>query len=200
MTARLALVQSQLTSDDLSAVSEQTTLINLYDYSASNIYVGYLKSAYKEAFGVLDKIAVLLNHYLGLGLPEDHCYYRSVWYVHGPDDSPLDPPAIAPQVKQQGLRLFGLYLLCQDPCGSKYSQIRNALTHRYLRAYHSAGGPKGTYTFKELTRITIEAFYQIKCAIMYVPLFIEASERAKHSDSDRVGTIPLSTRQHLDLW
>jgi hypothetical protein len=98
------------------------------------------------------------------------------------------------------LRLFGLYLLCQDPCGSKYSQIRNALTHRYLRAYHSAGGPKGTYTFKELTRITIEAFYQIKCAIMYVPLFIEASERAKHSDSDRVGTIPLSTRQHLDLW
>ena len=98
MTARLALVQSQLTSDDLSAVSEQTTLINLYDYSASNIYVGYLKSAYKEAFGVLDKIAVLLNHYLGLGLPEDHCYYRSVWYVHGPDDSPLDPPAIAPAI------------------------------------------------------------------------------------------------------
>lgn len=200
MTARLALVQSQLTSDDLSAVSEQTTLINLYDYSASNVYVGCLKSAYKEAFGVLDKIAVLLNHYLGLGLQEDRCYYRSVWYVHGPDGSPLDPPVIAPQVKQQGWRLFGLYLLCQDLCGSRYSQIRNALTHRYLRVYRMVDGPKGTYTFEELTRIAIEALYQIKCAIMYALLFIEANEHAKHSGTDRVGTIPLSTRQHLDLW
>ena len=54
-------------------------------------------------------------------------------------------------------------------------------------------GPKGTYTFEELTRITIEALYQIKCAIMYALLFIEANEHAKHSGTDRVGT---HTPQH----
>jgi hypothetical protein len=103
-------------------------------------------------------------------------------------------------VKQQGWRLFGLYLLCQDLCGSKYSQIRNALTHRYLRVYRMVDGPKGTYTFEELNRITIEAIYQIKCAIMYLLLFIEASERAKRPGTGLVGTMPLSTRQHLDSW
>lgn len=200
MAARLALVQSQLTSDDMSAISEQTTLINLNDHSASNIYVGYLKMAYKEAFGVLDKIAVLLNHYLDLGLREDSCYYRSVWHVHGDDGKPLEPAVVAPQVKAQGYRIFGLYLLCQELCGSKYSHIRNALTHRYLRVYRMVDGPKGTYTFDELTRLTTEALYKIKCAILYVSLFIQSSEAAKHSGTGLVGTIPLSTEQHLNFW
>jgi hypothetical protein len=30
---------------------------------------------------------------------------------------------------------LGLYLLCKGLCGSKYSDIRNALTHRYLRVF-----------------------------------------------------------------
>jgi HEPN superfamily protein len=77
-----------LAVDDFSVISEQTTLASLHDYSVSNIYVGYLKAAYKEVIGVLDKIAVLLNHYLSLGLREDSCYYRSVWYVHGEDGRP----------------------------------------------------------------------------------------------------------------
>jgi len=61
--------------------------VNLEDHSASNIYVGHLKMAYKEAFAALDKIAVLINHYLDLGLPEQQCYYGTVWYEHGPDGS-----------------------------------------------------------------------------------------------------------------
>jgi tetratricopeptide (TPR) repeat protein len=82
MTARMSLVQSQYTTPDFSAISQQTTLVNLLDYSVSNIYVGQLKSAYKEAFSALDKIAILVNHYLDLGFPEDRCDYRNVWYEH----------------------------------------------------------------------------------------------------------------------
>lgn len=199
MTARLALVQSQYTNDDFSAISNQTTLVNLADYSASNIFVGHLKTAYKEAIGVLDKIAVLVNHYLALGLKEDSCYYRTVWYEHDASGKPVEPIAVSQKVKDQGYRLFGLYLLCQELCGSKYSHIRNALTHRYLRVYRGATGPKGTYTFEDLTQTTTEALYKIKCAIMYVSLFIETKEQMKRGGEAAL-EVPLSTEQNLDLW
>ncbi len=199
MTARMSLVQSQYTNPDFSAISNQTTLVNLLDYSVSNIYVGYLKSAYKEAFSALDKIAVLINHYLGLGLPEERCYYRNVWYEHDANGEMLDTPVIASKIKAQGHRLFGLYLLCQELCGSKYSHIRNALTHRYLRVYRAVKGPKGTYMFEDLTQTTVDALYKIKCAIMYASLFIESKEGAKRRNG-LVARIPLSTKQNLDIW
>lgn len=199
ITARLSLAQSQYTNPDLSAISNQTTLVNLLDYSVSNIYVGYLKSAYKEAFGVLDKVAVLINHYLGLGLPEERCYYRSVWYEHDSNGEMLDPPILASKVKAQGHRLFGLFQLCQELCGSKYSHIRNALTHRYLRVYRAASGPKGTYMFEDLNQTTIDALNKIKCAIIYASLFIESRERAKRGDGPMV-QIPLAIEQNLDIW
>jgi tetratricopeptide (TPR) repeat protein len=41
ITARMALVQSQYVCEDFSAISKHTTLVNLLDYSASNIYVGH---------------------------------------------------------------------------------------------------------------------------------------------------------------
>lgn len=201
ITARMALVQSQYTNDDFSTISNQTTLVNLLDYSVSNIYVGHLKTAYKEAFGALDKIAVLVNHYLGLGLKEDRCYYRTVWCEYDEAGEPVEPKVVAQQVKDQGFRLFGLYLLCQELCGSKYSHIRNALTHRYVRVYRAAEGPKGTYTFEDLTQTTIDALYKIKCAIMYVSLFIETKEQAKRGEeTDLAIDMPLNTDQNLDLW
>lgn len=199
ITARMSLVQSQYTNPDFSAISNQTTLVNLHDYSVSNIYVGYLKAAYKEAFSALDKIAVLINHYLGLGLPEDHCYYRDVWYERDANGEMRDPPVISSKVKAQGFRLFGLYQLCQELCGSKYSHIRNALTHRYLRVYRAVKGPKGTYMFEDLTQTTVDALYRIKCAIMYASLFIESIEAAKPGDGLMV-QMPLSTKQNLDTW
>jgi tetratricopeptide (TPR) repeat protein len=201
ITARMALVQSQYTNDDFSTISNQTTLVNLLDYSVSNIYVGHLKTAYKEAFGALDKIAVLVNHYLGLGLKEDRCYYRTVWYEHDEAGEPVQPAVVSQKVKDQGYRLFGLYLLCQELCGSKYSHIRNALTHRYVRVYRAAAGPKGTYTFEDLTQTTIDALYKIKCAIMYVSLFIETQERARRAqETGPTIDMPLNTDQNLDIW
>ena len=199
MTARMALVQSQYVCDDFSTISRQTSLVNIEDGSASNLYIGHLKMAYKEAFAALDKIAVLLNHYLGLGLPEQQCYYGTVWYEHGPDGKPSEPRLIAPAVKAAGHRLFGLYLLCKDLCGSKYSDIRNALTHRYLRVYTSDTKPKGAHLFDDLTATTVEVLYKVKCAVIYAALFVWSKENQKHGNHP---TVPahLSTDQRLDQW
>jgi tetratricopeptide (TPR) repeat protein len=198
ITARMALVQSQYVCDDFSAISEQTTLVNLLDYSANNIYVGHLKTAYKEAFSALDKIAILLNHYLSLGIPEDRCYYRTVWYEHDSDGVPVEPRAVAQAIKDQGPRLFGMYLLHHE-LGGKYADIRNVLTHRYLRVFKGVQGPKHTYLFEDLTTITTEALYRVKCAIVYVSLFIHDKEQSGHGPGP-AAMMPLNTEQHLDLW
>ena len=200
MTARMALVQSQYTNSDFSTISKQTLLVNPLDYSVSNIYVGHLKAAYKEAFSVLDKIAVLVNHYLDLGISEDSCYYRDVWFERNEKGEQAKPPVIAQKVKDQGARLFGLYLLCQELCGSRYSSARNTLTHRYLRVYRAVSGPKGTYTFEDLTKVTVDALYKVKCAIIYASLFIEANERKKHGNKGLLAKGELHTDQNLDIW
>jgi len=199
MTARMALVQSQYVWTDFTAVSRQTTLVNLEDGSVSNLYLGHLKMAYKEAFAALDKIAVLLNHYLGLGLSEERCYYGTVWYEHTAEDVPGDPRVLAPQVKAAGYRLFGLYLLCKDLCGSKYSHVRNALTHRYLRVYRADPRPKGSYLFHDLTATTVEVLYKVKCAIVYTALFVWQTESQKHA-GQQTAQVRLSADQQLDRW
>lgn len=199
MVARAALVQSQYTNADFSAISEQTLLVDNEDKSASNIYVGHLKTAYKEAFSTLDKIAVMLNHYLQLGHSEDGVYYHTVWY------DPREPGSTAPAVLQQKIReepsLLGLYMMCQDLRGSKFSMLRNALTHRYIRVYRGGKGPKGTFTFEEMTQTTIETFYKIRCCIMYLSLFISRKEKAKFSGADdHLAPMELLSNQNLADW
>lgn len=200
MTARLLFVRSQFTDDDSSAISEQTTLVNLLDYSVSNIYVGQLKASYKEAFSALDKVAVLINHYLGIGHSESSVYYGNVWYEPASLDT-TDEPVLADAVRAGEYRLLGLYLLCRELSSSKYSHLRNALTHRYARVYRGVPGPKGTQTFEEMSSLTADLLYKIKCAIMYAALFIEHQERQKYPPS-AAPTIqmPLYTDQNLDLW
>lgn len=199
MTARLLFVRSQYTDDDSSAVSEQTTLVNLLDYSVSNIYIGQLKASYKEAFSALDKVAVLINHYLAIGHSESSVYYGNVWYEPGSLDT--EEPVLADAVRAGGYRLLGLYLLCRELSGSKYSHLRNALTHRYARVFRVIPGPKGTQTFEEMSALTAELLYKIRCAVMYAALFIEHQERQKYPPSDAPTIqLPLHTDQNLDLW
>lgn len=196
ISARMALVQSQYTNSAFSFISEQTILVDNLDYSVSNIYVGYLKMAYKEAFSTLDKIAVLLNHYLDLGYSEESVYYHNVWFEKNTDEK---SPKISKKIKSEPY-LVGLYLLCQD-LWSRYSHLRNALTHRYVRIYRIINGPKGTYTFEELSDITTDVMYKVKCAITYLSLFITRNEHFKHEHQQGlVIDMPLSTRQNLDIW
>lgn len=205
MVARLALVQSQNTNDEFTSISKQTLLIDNEDESRSNVYVGYLKTAYKEAFSTLDKIAVLINHYLDLGHLEDSVYYGNVWFV--PKERGDDTPSVISDKIKNEPGLLGLYLICNDLRGSKYSHLRNALTHRYARIYVSKKAPKGAYTFDDLSTTTVDVFYKIRCCIMYLSLFIARKELYKHlenksTDKSKAFTITMNipNDQHLDSW
>ncbi|MDQ1581516.1 MAG: hypothetical protein QOD05_2291 [Microbacteriaceae bacterium] len=181
---------------DTREISEQSTLVNTLDYAASNLYVGLLKAAYKEAFSTLDKLAVLINHYLDIGHNEDSVYYGSVWFEPGQADGER---RIAEPVRAAGYRLFGVYLLCLELRGSRYSSLRNAMTHRYVRVFRSGPVAKGGYDFERLVDLTAEVLFKVKCAIIYVSQFITSDEQKKH-EGGILGTLPAWTNQNLDIW
>ncbi|GAI13236.1 unnamed protein product, partial [marine sediment metagenome] len=60
------MVQSQFKRDDFDRISKRTTFVNTLDYSIFNIYIGLLKSAFKEAYNILDKISRFINEYYKL--------------------------------------------------------------------------------------------------------------------------------------
>lgn len=195
-SARYLFARSQYVESDTREISEQTTLVNTLDYAASNLYVGLLKAAYKEAFSTLDKLAVLINHYLGIGHNEDSVYYGTVWFEPGQADGER---RIAEPVRAAGYRLFGAYLLCLELRGSRYSSLRNAMTHRYIRVFRSGPVAKGGYDFERLIDLTAEVLFKVKCAIIYVSQFVTSNEQKKH-EGGILGTLPAWTNQNLDIW
>jgi hypothetical protein len=199
MTARLALVQSQYATKDYSNISEQTLIINNLDYSVSNIYVGYLKMAFKEGFSVLDKIAIFINHYLDLNFNENdrRLGYSSIWYSNLDKNNKINPA-----IEKYGSALYGIYSLFGEIRSSELDEIRNAVTHRYLRIYRHMLGPEESYQFEEMVDKTEELLFKVKCAIVYLNNFINVTEATKKKKSGK-GFIPemkLETNQWLDLW
>lgn len=198
ISARLALVQSQYVTNDFSNISKQTLIVNNLDYSVSNIYVGYLKMAFKEGFSVLDKIAIFLNHYLELNYKEDdrRLGYSTIWYGNLDKNGPINE-----KIREHGAALYGIYSLLEEIRDSELDEIRNATTHRYLRIYRSMK-PEQSYDFEEIVDKTEELLFKVKCAIIYLYNFINTNEEKKKRELGEgfILEMKLYTDQWLDLW
>ncbi len=196
ITGRYILWLSQQKNDSLSNISQQSLFVNNLDYTAHNIYTGLLKSAYKEGFSALDKIANTLNHYLKLGNNEKKINYRNIWFTKLDEKKGFNP-----SVTSQNYLLFGLYSALYA-LGDGPDKTRNSLEHRYFKV--STLGNEDAPTFDEFTKQTIEAYYQLKCAIVYLLNFISSCEEKKRQEAiDKGGiipTMPVITDQWLDLW
>lgn len=198
ITGRYILWQSQQKNDTMSSVSQQSLLVNNLDYTVHNIYTGLLKSAYKEGFSALDKIANLLNYYLNLEAKEKKVNYRNIWF------SKLDQKgSYHPIVIESNYRLFGLYAVL-DELGGKPSDNRNSMEHRYFRISTLGIDHYDAPTFQDFTQQTIDVYYQIKCAIVYLLNFIEYCESQKRQLAIKQGglvpSMPVISDQWLDLW
>lgn len=204
IVARYLLAQSQFTNQDTNKISQQTIFINPYDYSVSNLYVGLLKSAYKEAIGTLDKVAIFLNNYLKLHEKEDHLNldYRKIWYEKFKKENPICEQVLT----NKNRHLHGLYSICMEINeidGIIPKGLRNALTHRYLRVYKAIPGPKDSLTFEELTDITIELQYLVKCAIVSLINFVNENEQDRailENNGKPIIQMEIWSDQMLDIW
>ena len=131
-------------------------LVNTCDYSAYSIHLEKVRIAFRMAYSLFDKIGVLLNAYLALGLKPTKVYFRWLWYQGGKQQNGLKPCF---QRKETWL-LRGLFGLSQDLCASEddrdaldpdardLAEIRTHLEHRHLAVHEecwiaSGRGPAG---------------------------------------------------------
>ena len=198
ITGRYILWLSQQKNKTLSNISQQTLLANNADYTAHNIYIGLLKSSYKEVFSVLDKIANTINFYLKLDHPEDEISYRNIWYKDLKKEKKFEHAII-----RQNYRLFGVFSILYE-LGEKPSEIRNAVQHRYYRIGNVGMDEYGAPTFSDFSEETIDVYHKVKCAIIYLFNFISFCEKEKEHDALRggnmLGPMLIDTNQNLDAW
>lgn len=198
ITGRYVLWQSQQKNDTVSSISQQSLLVNNLDYTAHNIYTGLLKSAYKEGFSALDKIANLVNYYLNLEAKEKDVSYRNIWF-----DKLKQKNGYNSTVLEGNYRLFGLYSVL-DELGGEPSGNRNSMEHRYFIISTLGIDYYGAPTFQDFTQQTVDVYYKIKCAIVYLLNFINYCEDRKRQAAIKKGGIvpsmPVISDQWLDLW
>ena len=195
--ARLLLVQSQYKRKDFDNISRRTTLINTLDYSQFNLYGGLLKSAFKEGYNILDKIAVFINDYYKLELKENRTYFKSIWKK--------DKKIRDKILKSENINLYALYDIFQDFESGYYEKIkniRNALTHRNLTIFdfiatteRDKKGDKYNIGYEEMLTKTIELLQLTKSAIIYLINFVNSEENRKHTN--KTGIMHVDTSQFL---
>ena len=180
--ARLLLVQSQFKRKDFDSISRRTTFVNTLDYSQFNLYLGLLKSAFKEAYNIFDKIAVFINDYYKLGL-SDRIYFISIWQK--------DEKIRGEILKSENLSLYALYDIYQDfksKHHKKIQNIRNALTHRKLVIFDSTltdwdkKDDKHNIGYDTMLIETINLLRLTKSAIIYLINFVKIEEDKKRKN------------------
>jgi tetratricopeptide (TPR) repeat protein len=130
--ARYFLVQSQYRSEIVDVVDRDVALYYPLDYSLHSAYVQLLKTSFRAAVDVLDKIAFFIRDYCAvLSVPETNVYFKNIW---AKDDSTTTLRAELASRKNLILLAFlDLALdLKKDGYYGHIYELRNALTHRFV--------------------------------------------------------------------
>ena len=195
--ARLLLVQSQFKREDFDNISRRTTFVNTLDYAQFNLYSGLLKSAFKEAYNILDKIAVFINDYYNLGLRTDGIYFTKFWQTAGKMRDKI--------LESKNISLYALYDISQDFKSGYYERlkaIRDASTHRKLVIFDSMltdsdkRDEKDSIGHDTMLGETVKLLRLTKSAIIYLINFVSIEENRKRG-SGLIPTIVMDTSQFL---
>ncbi len=186
--ARLLLVQSQFKREDFERISKRTTFVNGSDYSIFNIYIGLLKSAFKETYNTLDKISKFINEYYKLDL-KGNIYFTTIWQHKVNKNEWKIRPKI---LDSKNISLYALYDIFLDFKSGYYKRIqdiRNASVHERLVIYDSAltnwdnKGDKYNIGYETMLTETINLLHLVKSAVIYMINFVNLEENKKKKNS-----------------
>jgi len=195
-------------------------LYNTLDYPTYSLAVEKVKSAFRTAYSLFDKIAYFLKHYLNLSIPKTRVYFKTLWYTQKRKNKYLRPDF---QVRQNW-PLRGLFWLSKDlfepdfkesiePDAQAIYEIRNHLEHKYLKVHDDLWkrSPENnnrislvladTLAFstyrREFEAKTLRLLKLVRAALIYLSLAINVEEhrRAKERGPDDI--VP---RIQLDIW
>ncbi len=196
------------------------TIVNEFDYAAYSLSIEKVKSAFRTAYSVLDKIAFLLNTYFELGVSERRVTFRTIWYV----EQRLDR-GVRPDLPEQNLPLRGLFWIAKDlsevdvgfsealePDAREVSAARNHLEHKHLKLHEfdfavpppteaTASYSLGRADFE---RKTLRLLKTVRAALIHTSCSIRVEEQRRQA-STSVSASPIvglevSKVRHEDKW
>ena len=214
VSARFRLYQS---IDDLDGhfIDRDVLILDSIDGGEFGHHIDQLKTAFRSAYSLFDKIGLFLNDYFSVGMKPRTVSFRCVWEqsVKGSSGTKLRP--VFEDSKNWPLR--GLYYLSKDLFDPKFSEfsspdakdlavLRNRAEHRFLTLQHYDAGAIATDTHSYITTddFTAKTFHIIKmarAALIYLSLAMFREEIIRAEDRDEGAIIPtIPSRPVLRPW
>jgi len=184
-------------------------LTDTLDYPLYSLASERIRTAYRVAYSLLDKIAFLIDRHWKLGKIPQHISFKNVWMVE-------KKQRLLPQFESSNnWPLRGLYWLSKELFDEQLNQttaadarelhsIRNALEHTYLRVSEgwakpfTIGGPSSNdfgigIGSEELEAKAIRVMQMARSALFYVSFAIGHEEREKKRANPEhlIGSMPL---------
>lgn len=189
----------------------EVMLPNTLDYSSLCLAVEELKSSFRAAYSLFDKIAYFINQYFQLGLPDKKVWFRKIWYEPNKTDIRADLEST------ENWALRGLFWLSKDlyeesqdtsdPDAQELAYVRNHLEHKFLRihefksaAFSSANSQEGlgfSISRSRFQELTFHLLTLSRCALIYLSLAVENEERRRSCEGL---TIPMFLPPMDDKW
>lgn len=184
-------------------------LTDTLDYPLYSLASERVRTAFRIAYSLLDKVAFLVDHYWKLGKVPDRISFKNVWMVEN------KARLLSQFEKLDNLPLRGLFWLSKELFDDQLKQttaadarelhaIRNALEHTYLRVTEgwakpfTISGASGNgfgiaIGSDELEAKAIRVMQMARSALFYVSFAIGVEERKKGlaNPGQLIGSMPL---------
>ncbi|MGB6009494.1 LA2681 family HEPN domain-containing protein [Castellaniella sp.] len=208
VSARFTLFEG-MSSEQVHFSDRDVALMDTLDYPLYSLASERVRTAFRVAYSLLDKVAFLVDRYWNLGKVPGRVSFKNVWMVES-------KARLLPQLeKRDNLPLRGLFWLSKELFDEQLKQttaadarelhnIRNALEHTYLRVSEGWAKP---FMIKEtnnndfgtaigsdaLEAKAIRVMQIARSALFYVSFAIGIEERRKRSmtPDQRIGSMPL---------
>lgn len=183
-------------------------LFDTLDYPMHSLATERVRTAYRIAYSLLDKVAFLVDHYWKLGKIADRINFKNVWMIEG-------KPRLLDRFRNcQNWPLRGLFWLSKElfddqlkhttgPDARELHDIRNALEHKFLQVHEgwarpfmwaapSSEGLGFSIDSDFLEGKALRVMKIARSALIQLSLAISVEERARTRYDKFIGSMPIS--------
>ena len=171
-------------------------------------YTEDLRSAFRSAYAIFDKVGLFLNDYFQIGLEPRRVSFRGVWF----EKPHREHPEVRPVFKgHRNWPLRGLYFLSKDlfdrdfqeisePDAADLAQLRQQVEHRFLSFRHfTTEQTTDTHQWISIDDFENKALRLLKMAreaLIYLSLAMHKEEmlRKEATSGDKTLGVPIMSR------
>jgi hypothetical protein len=211
-----------LFAEKVHFADKRVRLANTLDYPAYSLSSEQLKTAFRVAYSLFDKVSYFINDYLALGIPQNKVTFRTIW-------TDAKTKQLRPEfVVFQASPVKALFWLSRDlyedgagltqalePEARDLALIRNHLEHKYLKLHDDLwrGSPgesvrriglDDSLAFSirrsDFERRTIRLYQLVRSALIYLACTVNYHELHFRKTPKNARTLPIILEEFDDRW